>query len=116
MGNFVNENGYTPLHYASHYGNKESCKIFVLKGADVNAESKRGITPLMLAANRGHVEVVRLLLQFGADTKVSTDYAKPNCVHVIKHHEAKVKKRESQSNERSRRTTKIDSKKLVKPL
>ncbi|MEY2393650.1 ankyrin repeat domain-containing protein, partial [Wolbachia endosymbiont of Tettigetta isshikii] len=57
---------YMPLHFASELGNEEAVKLFLNRGADINASTKGNLTPLHIATKTGHKTVVRLLLQHGA--------------------------------------------------
>lgn len=58
---------YTPLHFASALGNEDAVKLFLTKGADVNATAGDNTTPLHIATERGYESVVKLLLQHGAE-------------------------------------------------
>ncbi|TGZ53653.1 uncharacterized protein [Temnothorax longispinosus] len=58
--------GYTPLHFASEQGNEEAVKLFLNRGADINASTKGNLTPLYIATKTGRKTVVKLLLQHGA--------------------------------------------------
>lgn len=61
--------GWTPLHLAAHFGQKEAAAFLLAKGADVHARSTNPLenTPLHAAiAGRQHT-LVALLLQHGAD-------------------------------------------------
>jgi ankyrin repeat protein len=58
--------GYTPLHFASELGNEEAVKLFLNKGADINASTNGNLTPLHIATKTGRKIVVKLLLQHGA--------------------------------------------------
>jgi ankyrin repeat protein len=60
-------NGLTPLHLASSWGNTDLACLLVKRGADVTAQSKHGLTPLHLALQHGYVEVARFLIELGAD-------------------------------------------------
>ncbi|XP_055589634.1 DNA-binding protein RFXANK [Uranotaenia lowii] len=62
----LDSNNYTPLHWASFYGQLSSAQILIKCGANVNRQATDMITPLQLAAAGGHHEIVRLLLQKGA--------------------------------------------------
>jgi ankyrin repeat protein len=55
----------TPLHYAALYGNSESVRILLERGADPNARNKSEATPLIYAAYR--FDKTRLLVEKGAD-------------------------------------------------
>ncbi|XP_044573804.1 putative ankyrin repeat protein RF_0381, partial [Drosophila ananassae] len=57
---------YTPLHFASELGNEEAVKLFLNKGADINASTNSNLTPLHIATKTGRKTVVKLLLQHGA--------------------------------------------------
>lgn len=63
----VDNYGYTPLHWACHYGQLCSVQVLVECGADVNKLAPDMVSPLLLAAAGGHHEIVRLLLLKGAD-------------------------------------------------
>lgn len=56
--NRADEDGMTPLMYASTAGSVTTVKFLLTAGADVCAKDKNGMTSLMLAVTRGHVEVV----------------------------------------------------------
>jgi uncharacterized protein len=64
--------GFTPLHLAAFFGHEDLARLFLDRGADVNARSKsetvaRANTPLHAAAANRHVQVAALLLERGAD-------------------------------------------------
>ncbi|MDI3489060.1 MAG: uncharacterized protein PWP11_337 [Thauera sp.] len=61
-GAAVNQEGWTPLHYAAFEGREALLKDLVAAGADVNAPAPNLATPLMLAARNGHIGFVRQLL------------------------------------------------------
>jgi len=59
--------GVTPLHYAALRGQKETAKLLISSGADVNAKNEEGGTPFHLAAEEGHQQIVELLISKNAD-------------------------------------------------
>ena len=64
---------YTPLHYACQCGYLEMARLFLDRGAQINArEYGNTFTPLMYAACMGHVALVTLLLERGADPQKMT--------------------------------------------
>ncbi|XP_049869011.1 ankyrin repeat domain-containing protein 27-like [Pectinophora gossypiella] len=65
--NFADSNGFTALHYASHYGLDVLCNILILNKANVNYSNKKGQTALHLAALNNKINVIRLLLDNGAN-------------------------------------------------
>ncbi len=64
--------GWTPLHLASFFGQKEVAGVLLAHGADVNARSRstrfaKENTPLHAAAANRQVALAELLLAHGAD-------------------------------------------------
>jgi ankyrin repeat protein len=55
------------LLVAALMGRKETAKVLLEHGAEVDSRADDGRTPLMLAANKGDQDLVSLLLQAGAD-------------------------------------------------
>ncbi len=65
--NFVEKQGYTPLHIAALRGNIEIVKTLIGFGANVNAIDQNGETPLHKAALWGNTKVAEILLDCGAN-------------------------------------------------
>ncbi|MFH1197291.1 MAG: ankyrin repeat domain-containing protein [bacterium] len=65
--NLKNQNGTTPLHFASSGKHLEVQKYLIEKGADVNAQETDLSTPLHYAAVRNHIEGASLLIEKGAN-------------------------------------------------
>uniref|UniRef100_A0A8C6SJ34 Ankyrin repeat domain 10a n=1 Tax=Neogobius melanostomus TaxID=47308 RepID=A0A8C6SJ34_9GOBI len=60
--------GWTPLHWAAHYGQLECVILLVQMGSEVNTGSSRfDQTPTHIAAFGGHSHCVVWLTQAGAD-------------------------------------------------
>jgi ankyrin repeat protein len=59
------QDGWTPLMYAALYGNAESIRLLLDRGAPVNATNDAGGTPLMYAVD--DVAKTKLLLERGAN-------------------------------------------------
>lgn len=64
----TDDEGRTPLHYASANGHDAIVKVLLEKGYNVSHADKAGLTPLHQAAMRGKVSTVELLLSKGANT------------------------------------------------
>jgi ankyrin repeat protein len=61
----------TPLHWAALHGHKEIAKLFIAKGAHLNAKDDLGDlgrTPLDWAISRNHIEIADLLSKHGGKT------------------------------------------------
>ncbi len=91
--NTENNDGLTPLGFASHFGNKEAVQLLIDHGAEINAISHSKIayipsnTALHAAiAGERNIEVIRLLLNNGAQTTIfdSNDHT---CLHSAAYHD-----------------------------
>jgi ankyrin repeat protein len=71
------EGGYTPLLTATSANDLEMVRLFVEKGLDVNAATRRGDTALHFAAGAGNLAMVKLLLAKGANVNIATQESIP---------------------------------------
>jgi ankyrin repeat protein len=63
--------GWTPLHYAAHWGHKDVAELLLANRAEVSAQDNEGMTPLHFAADGGLKEMFELLLSGNADANSS---------------------------------------------
>lgn len=66
--------GRTPLHIAVFYGDIESAKLLLEKGANIDARENWDRTPLHLASAHGQDLAVEFLLVQGADPKLTNKW------------------------------------------
>ena len=70
--NAKDEEGGTPLHFATGWDHKEIVELLIDAGADVNAKvvsgRYQGMTPLDMAIKRNHTETADLLRKHGGKT------------------------------------------------
>lgn len=79
---YEDEQGVTPLHWASINNQYSMCKFLIEKGANVNKKGGESVgTPLHWATTRSHYYTVNLLLQHGADP-LATDAQGYNTLHL----------------------------------
>lgn len=69
----VNQDGWTPLHYAAFEGRLELARRLLTAGAAIDALAPNKSSALMLAARNGHIDVVRALLRAGANLDLRND-------------------------------------------
>ncbi|KLI46273.1 ankyrin [Brachyspira hyodysenteriae] len=91
--NFVDENGYTPLHLAVINNNLDTVEA-LLKYKDINKEAKLpykatlnnwylgGATPLIVAAYVGNADIVYTLIEAGCDIRARDDIDGAMPIHV----------------------------------
>lgn len=68
------ENGETPLIYASKIRNAEACKLLLEAGADTNPNTEYGDTALTTAAEQGYPDICKILIEAGADINKENNY------------------------------------------
>lgn len=80
--NCTDENGYTPLMWASSYGQLATVRNLLEHGATPTAKGKLGETALLFACANGHVSVLKELLKHGVDVdeKDEASYTKKNSI------------------------------------
>lgn len=59
------------LRIAATNGHAETVRLFIARGASVNATSRNGRTALFSAASKGRADVVKILLEAGADPAIT---------------------------------------------
>jgi ankyrin repeat protein len=69
--NLKGPGGSTPLMYAALYGDPDSVRQLLAKGADPNLKNEAGATALMWAV--GDLEKTKLLVEHGADVNAKSD-------------------------------------------
>ena len=73
----------TALGIAARLGNRESVKLLIEAGSDVNEQDIDHLTPIWWAAQRGSLEIVEELLAAHADITLSDiKYMSP--IHIAK--------------------------------
>jgi ankyrin repeat protein len=73
--NDYSNDGFTPLHLASFFGNLGVARFLIEQGADANARAKdqMKVTPLHSAAARNQVEISKLLISNHADVNAKQE-------------------------------------------
>ncbi|CAG2123517.1 unnamed protein product, partial [Medioppia subpectinata] len=69
----LDDKGFTPLLWASAYGQLPTVKLLVSKGANTSIRGNEGETALLLAAANGHVHVLKELIAIGVDINESDE-------------------------------------------
>lgn len=99
-GASINQEGWTPLHYACSGPDNGVAAWLISQGAEINARSPNGSTPLMLAAGYGALDLTPVLLKAGADVSLrnqqgmnAADFArKADRERILKQLEAATKR------------------------
>ena len=71
--NFVDKDGWTPLHDYSSRTRLDIAKFLISRGAHINARDNIGFTPLMIALNSSPISFIQFLIKNGADVNIRTD-------------------------------------------
>lgn len=75
--NLVNDERFSPLHFAAIQGDLKIVKVLIAAGAEKNAavsEKRRNWTAIHFAAQFNHVEVVKFLVEIGVNTEIKTGF------------------------------------------
>ena len=70
--NLRDEQGMTPLMWASAYSQPQAAEMLILAGADIRLCSNDGHTALMLTAATGHEQLLNTLLAKNADINATS--------------------------------------------
>ena len=71
--NTKDNDGRTPLHWATYRDHKEIVDLLIASGADVNAKDVNEISPLLHTIRNENKESVELLIAKGADVNAKND-------------------------------------------
>lgn len=69
--NVAENDGTTPLHWATDRNDMATVRLLVSAGANVKAANRYGVTPIYSAAVHGNAAMLELLLKAGADVNAS---------------------------------------------
>lgn len=64
---FIDDEGFTALMWASGDGHVEIVELLLKHGADINARTQNGATALRIASETGRFEIAKLLIEQGAN-------------------------------------------------
>ena len=70
----VENDGETPLYYASRYGYAPIVELLLESWADINLGDNNGYSPLIIATRYNHKGVVDILIQAGANLNMYSRY------------------------------------------
>ena len=70
----TNENGFSPIHFASRNGHLSIVEYLISKGANIEAKDKYGRTPLHYACQEKHLQIVEYLISNGANIKAKDSF------------------------------------------
>ncbi len=82
LANMLDSKGYTPLHTTARIGLRQTTRVLLQHGANVNQRTKAGKTPLHLAVCNMCPDVVRVLIEGGADPNIPS-YKGVTPLHAI---------------------------------
>jgi len=82
--NDQNENGVSPLYFATAHGNLEIVSFLLDNGADPDIRRRDGMTPLHWAAIEQHAEIAKLLLQCGASLRCTDQKGRTALHHAAR--------------------------------
>ncbi len=117
--NIRDQNGNTPLIYASMDGNLDMAMLLAINGANINASNKNGMTPLMYASMNGNYNLVKFLKENGADPH-EYSYTGQTAISVARtkkikdYLEGKKTRTKSKSKPKTKKKTKSKSKSKTK--
>lgn len=115
--NIRDQNGNTPLIYASMDGNLDMAMLLAINGARISASNKLGMTPLMYASMNGNFNLVKFLKENGADPYDYT-YTGQNAISMARTKKIKDylegKKTRAKPKRKSKTKTKRKSKSKTK--
>lgn len=69
----INQDGWTPLHYACSGPDEGVVNWLLSQGAEINARSPNGSTALMMASRYGGISTAENLLKAGADARLRNE-------------------------------------------
>ena len=79
----VDDFGWTPLHYAAHFGEAEIVELFLEKDISLaDRKDKEGMCALHISAKKGHVEVLKVFIKKYPHTCELLDKRKRTALHL----------------------------------
>lgn len=72
---FKDDNGWTPLLWATNYGNEKFVASLIKKGANLNIQNNNDMTALMIASRNNSTEIVTQLINSGANITIKSNFS-----------------------------------------
>ncbi|MDR0140170.1 ankyrin repeat domain-containing protein [Metabacillus idriensis] len=67
---YKDQDGWTPLHWATQECQMEIIQYLLFKGANINSKDNNGFSPLYQAASEGRIKLVDFLIDKGAEIDI----------------------------------------------
>jgi len=90
--NAQDENGRTPLMFATLVGRSRIVEQLIDAGADLTYKNKEGSTALIVAASKGHAEVLQVLIKAGASLNAQNNIGRTALISAVIYEEKKAAK------------------------
>ncbi len=82
--NFLNKEGFAPIHLAASNGDDFSVHSLIMSGANPNLVDKNGNTPLMYASKMCSINSIKMMIALGGDPLLKNKFNKKTAIDFAK--------------------------------